>query len=317
VKLFRSLNDFPSRFRGGAVAIGNFDGVHHGHRSIVEALNRHATNVNGPTIVFTFDPHPVRLLRPESSPPPLTWTDRKADLLAEIGIDAMIAYPTDRELLELSYGDFFQLIVVERLAAKAMVEGPNFFFGHNREGNVERLAELCRERSIALEIVSPNSMGNELVSSSRIRKLIQDGEVGLAREMLTQPYRIRGIVVHGDARGGKLGFPTANLDGIDTLVPKFGVYAGRALLNHRWHWSAIHIGPSPTFGQKLPRVEAHILNFEGSLYGRTIEIDFIERLRDISSFSSPQELQHQLLQDVEATRVIAREFLQSHREHHE
>lgn len=310
MRLFRSLSEFPDSFRNGAITIGNFDGVHVGHRRIVERLAEHARRVNGPTIVFTFDPHPVRLLRPEDSPTPLTWTDRKAALLTEIGVDGVIAYPTDRELLELTYRDFFRSIVVEKLGAKAMVEGPNFFFGHGREGNVERLAELCEENQVALEIVEPSKLGEELVSSSRVRKLIENGDVGAARKMLTQPYRVRGLVVHGDGRGDKLGFPTANLAGVDTLIPQFGIYAGRALVRENWHWTAVHVGPSPTFGQQLPRIEAHLLDYRDSLYGRTVEVEFIERLRDIQKFDDLDELRRQLNQDVEATREIARRYSQ-------
>jgi riboflavin kinase/FMN adenylyltransferase len=154
--------------------------------------------------------------------------------------------------------------------------------------------------------VTPTEDKQGLVSSSRVRSLLQAGDVAEARQMLTQPYRIRGIIVHGDARGAALGFPTANLDGIDTLVPAFGVYAGRAAIDSRWHWAAIHIGPSPTFGQKLPRVEVHVLNFDGSLYGQTLEVEFHQQLRKIQQFGDRTELIAQLQLDIEATRRIAR-----------
>src|SRR5688572_24498395 len=144
MKLLRNLADLPAELRGGAVAIGNFDGVHKGHARIAEWLIFKAREVGGPALVFTFDPHPVRLLRPQAAPPPLTWTDRKAELLAELGVDSLIAYPTDEALLALTPEEFFQQIVRERLAAKAMVEGPNFFFGKGRAGNIETLERLCR-----------------------------------------------------------------------------------------------------------------------------------------------------------------------------
>lgn len=308
MRIIRSLNDFPEHLRHGAISIGNFDGVHVGHRRIVDRLAVHAARLHGPTIVFTFDPHPARLLRPEAAPVPLTWTDRKATLLAEIGVDAVIAYPTNRELLELSAADFFQRIVVDHLGAKAMVEGPNFYFGRGREGDTKRLQELCDRHQIVLEIVEPSLQGQQLVSSSRIRQLIESGDVGEARRMLTQPYRIRGLVVHGDGRGDSLGYPTANLAGVDTLIPGYGIYAGRALVKDTLHWAAIHIGPSPTFGQRLPRIEAHLLDFDDSLYGLTIEVDFIEKLRDIRKFDNSQELQQQLARDLDATREIVRQF---------
>jgi riboflavin kinase/FMN adenylyltransferase len=308
MKLIRKLSEFPDSLRGGALSIGNFDGVHQGHKVIIDQLKKLAATHGGAAIVFTFDPHPVRILRPQQTPPPLTWTNRKADLLAELGVDAVVAYPTNRELLQLTYREFFQQIVVEQLGAKAMVEGPNFYFGHDREGTVDRLDELCRAQSIQLQIVEPKLETDSFISSSRIRDLIRSGNVDEARQLLTRPYRIRGMVTHGAARGAKIGFPTANLDAIDTLIPAIGVYAGRTYVDGRSHWSAVHIGPNPTFGEDHPKVESHLLDFEGSIYGEVIEVDFISRLREIRRFESAQQLSDQLKLDVGATRSLARQF---------
>ncbi|MEM7454990.1 MAG: bifunctional riboflavin kinase/FAD synthetase [Planctomycetota bacterium] len=308
MKLFRKLDDLPDHLKGGAITIGNFDGVHRGHARLIDQLKSFASELDAAAIVFTFDPHPVRILRPEKAPPPLTWTNRKADLLAELGVDAVIAYPTTREMLELKYDDFFRKLVVERVGARAMVEGPNFFFGRKREGNVQRLAELCAARDIRLKIVQPLLDDEEFISSSRIRNLIRAGDVDLAREMLTRPYRIRGMVTHGAARGASIGFPTANLDAIDTLIPAAGVYAGRTYIDGRPHWSAIHIGPNPTFYEAVLKVESHVLDFDGSIYGSAVEVDFIGRLRDIRQFDSVEELTAQLEKDVAATRQVARNF---------
>jgi riboflavin kinase / FMN adenylyltransferase len=300
VKLLRSLADFPSSLRGGAVAIGNFDGVHRGHARIIERLLTRAKELGGSAIVFTFDPHPVRLLRPEHAPPPLTWTDRKAELLQQLGVDAMIAYPTDEPLLALAPQEFFSRIVREALAAKAMVEGPNFYFGHNRAGTIEVLRGLCVAAGISLDIVEPLTVAGDFVSSSRVRKLIQAGEVAAAAELLTQPYRIRGMITHGAGRGGKLGFPTANLDAIDTLLPAAGVYAGRAILPGKSWPAAINLGPNPTFGEQAIKVEVHLIGFAGSLYGQPMEVDFIARLREIRRFAGVEALKEQLSLDVAA-----------------
>lgn len=307
MQLLRKLTDFPDSLRGGALAIGNFDGVHRGHERLIGRLMDHANRLDAAAIVFTFDPHPVRILRPDQCPPPLTWTDRKADLLAELGVDAVVAYSTNLELLKLGYRDFFQQIVVEQIGAKAMVEGPNFYFGRDREGNTQRLAELCQKNQIQLEIVQPILDGSQLISSSRIRDLIKNGDVQQAATMLTHPYRIRGMVTHGAARGAMIGFPTANLDAIDTLVPGVGVYAGRTYVDGRGHWSAIHIGPNSTFREQLLKIESHLLDFEGSLYGLAIEVDFVARLRDTEEFSSVEALKKQLQEDVANTRFIARQ----------
>src|SRR6478735_1633429 len=175
--IIRDLNVMPVEALGGAVSIGNFDGMHRGHVSIVERLLERAAHVAGPAIVFTFDPHPVRLLRPEQCPPPLTWTERKAELLAAHGVDWLVAYPTDEALLQLSAAQFFRQIICDALAARALVEGPNFYFGHNREGTIARLSELAKSAGMTLDVVPPIEVDGGLVSSSRVREFIRAGDV--------------------------------------------------------------------------------------------------------------------------------------------
>ena len=302
MKLIRDLADLPKGARGGAVAIGNFDGVHRGHAQIVERLLDSAQRIGGPAIVFTFDPHPVRLLRPANAPPPLTWTDRKAELLAELGVDTTIAYPTDEALLRLSPKEFFQTIVRDAFQARAMVEGPNFFFGHNRAGNIEVLRSLCTNAGIPLEVVEPLMLDGEQVSSSRVRRLIAAGEVDAANRLLTHPYRIRGMVRRGAARGAKIGFPTANVDAVDTLLPGPGVYAGRSAVGGTIWPAAINLGPNPTFGEHALKVEVHLIGFHDSLYGQPLEVDFTGRLRNIVQFPNIEALKAQLTADVAAAK---------------
>jgi riboflavin kinase/FMN adenylyltransferase len=264
-----------------------------------------AAEVSGPAIVFTFDPHPVRLLRPEQSPPPLTWTERKAELLSAHGVDWIVAYPTDEALLQLSAAEFFEQIVRGALDARALVEGPNFFFGHNREGTVERLGIMAAAARITLDVVPPVKIDGALVSSSRVRELIIEGDVEQAKKLLAAPYRIRGMVTHGAGRGAKIGFPTANLGAIDTLLPAQGVYAGRAWVGSASFPAAINLGPSPTFGDTSLRVEAHLIGQKEPLYGQPLEVDFLARLRDIRPFESPQALADQLARDVrEVERIV-------------
>jgi riboflavin kinase/FMN adenylyltransferase len=305
VEVIRDLTDWPQSLRSGAVSIGNFDGVHLGHAQIVERLLAVAREVSGPAVVFTFDPHPVRLLRPQQAPPPLTWTERKAELLGELGVDHVIAYPTDEALLQLSPEEFFGRIVRERLDARAMVEGPNFYFGRGRSGNIDRLNELCRAAGIALEIVAPVEIDGEYVSSSRVRRLVQNGQVEQASHLLTRPYRLRGMVTHGSSRGHRIGFPTANVDAIDTLLPAAGVYAGRALLADGEHVAAaVNIGPNPTFGEQSLKIEVHLIDWHGTIYGQPLEVDFLARLRDIQRFDGVEPLKAQLQSDVQRTREI-------------
>ncbi len=309
VKLIRHIDELPDDRRGGALTMGNFDGVHRGHARIIERLKYWAGQVSGPSMVFTFDPHPVRLLRPHLAPPPLTWTQRKAELLGELGVDLMIAWPTDLALLQLTYRQFFGEIIQSRIGAAAIVEGPNFFFGHNREGNVQRLQELCRPAGIACEIVSPAIDDQELISSTRIRQAIAAGDVQAACSLLTQPYRIHGMVVHGAGRGAGLGFATANLDAIDTLIPGMGIYAGLAHVAGVTRIAAVHVGPSPTFGADRPQVEVHLLDFHDSVYGEVMEVDFLRRLRSVEHFSQVDLLLDQMKRDVQQARQIGAAWL--------
>ena len=303
MKLLRQIEGLPAELRSGAVTIGNFDGVHQGHARIVGRVIERARELGGPAVVFTFDPHPVRILRPEQAPPPLTWTDRKAQLLAALGVDAVIAYPTDEALLQLSAEEFFAKIVRNALDARAVVEGPNFYFGRGRSGTIDVLARLSEAAGVALDIVDPVVENGEIVSSSRVRKLIASGDVRQARALLTQPYRIRGMVVHGAGRGARLGFGTANLVAIDTLLPAVGVYAGRGFVNNTAWPAAINIGPNPTFGHDELKVAVHLIGWDGSpLYGQPLAVDFLARLRDTRKFAGVDDLVAQLHADIVAAR---------------
>jgi riboflavin kinase/FMN adenylyltransferase len=209
--------------------------------------------------------------------------------------------------LALSPQEFFNRIVRERLAAKAMVEGPNFYFGHNRAGNIDVLSQLCSAANVELEIVPPLKLGDDFVSSSRVREAVKAGDIDLARQLLTRPYRIRGMITHGAGRGGKIGFPTANVAAIDTLLPAQGVYAARAIAQAGTWPAAVNIGPNPTFSEDALKVEVHLIGFAGSLYGQPLEVDFLARLRSIKPFESVEALKEQLKRDVTAAQQIATE----------
>lgn len=303
MKVLRSLADVPADLRGGSVTIGNFDGVHLGHARLVERLKRSAAVCGGPAVVFTFDPHPIQLLRPQEAPPPLTRTERKCALLEELGVDAVVVFPTDVALLQHSAAEFFQKIVVEQLGAKRMVEGPNFYFGRGREGDIRRLTELCAAAAVELEIVDPLEVGGDWVSSSRVRNLLLAGKPEDAAALLTRPYRLRGEVAVGARRGRTLGFPTANIDRPETLIPGIGVYAGWAESGPIRQPAAIHIGPNPTFGDDARKIEIHLLDFSGDLYGRVLDVEFHSRLREVVKFDSRDALVAQLQRDVAATRA--------------
>lgn len=305
MKVFHSLDDFPPALHRGALAIGNFDGVHCGHAQLIERLAAMARRVGGPAVVFTFDPHPASILRPGTAPPPLIWTDRKIEILAELGADAVIVYPTTREFLQLDARQFFEHIVLEKIHAKAMVEGPNFFFGHNRSGNVEVLRRFCAEADLPLEVTAPLEIDGQVVSSSRVRKLLLEGRAAEAARLLGRPYRIRGSVVRGAGRGSKLGFPTANVEQVDTLLPPDGIYVGKAwLCDGTAYNAAVSVGTNPTFNEQAMKVEVFLLDFDGDLYDRPLQVDFVARLRDTVKFNSAEELIVQMKRDVEETRRI-------------
>lgn len=308
MKLLHGFED-PECYRDGFVAIGNFDGVHRGHQSMIATLIGHARSHSAPAVVLTFDPHPIELLRPGQAPPNLTTLRTKAELMRELGVDCVIAYPTDSAFLNLTPDAFFHRIVQDELRARGMVEGPNFFFGKDRAGNVETLKSLCGAAGLLLEVVSPVQVGDQIVSSSAIRAQITQGQVAEAAEMLGRPYRVFGHVVSGSVRGGTLGFPTANLAGVETLLPHDGVYAGIAHCHAGAFAAAINLGSNPTFGESERKLEVHLLDYSDRLYGQELGVDFLDRLRDIARFESREALQQQVQQDVDAARALAQPWL--------
>jgi riboflavin kinase/FMN adenylyltransferase len=291
--------------RGGAVTIGNFDGVHRGHASLLAALRTQAAAVRGPAIAFTFDPRPLDLLRPGQAGPPLTTTADRARLLHEVGADHVLVVRTTTDLLALRAEAFFAQVVQQRLAARALVEGPNFGFGRGREGNVETLAQLCRACDIALTVVPPMQINGGEVSSSRIRATLLRGDVAEAAGLLGRPYQVSGVVGMGQRRGRTIGFPTANLDAIPTLVPGDGVYAVRAYVGDTAWPAAANVGPNPTFGEEARKVEVHLIGYDGDLYSKSLSVDFLQRLRDTRPFGSVADLIEQLKRDVELAGRIA------------
>ena len=243
-----NVRDFPARARGAYVTVGNFDGVHRGHERLLARLRAKGDAAGVPAMAITFDPHPVALLRPEKAPVPLVWPEREIALLKEAGATLVAVFRTGPWLLELSAREFFDRVIRDQLQARGIVEGPNFAFGHDRLGDVTILRSWCAEAGIDFEVVEPTVIDGQLVSSSWIRQCLSEGRVEEASRLLGHPHRIRGRVDHGAGRGAGLGFPTANLGAIDTLVPLEGVYAGRAWLNGQglpWP-AACNIGPNPS-----------------------------------------------------------------------
>ncbi len=303
-----NVREFPARARGAFVTIGNFDGVHRGHKRLIGRLRAKADAAGAPALAITFDPHPVKLLRPERAPVPLVWPEREIALLKEAGATEVAVFDTGPWLLDLSAREFFDRVICSQLQAKGIVEGPNFAFGHDRLGDVTILRSWCGEAKIDFEVVEATLVDGRMVSSSLIRQCLNEGHVEEAARLLGRPHRIRGKVDHGAGRGAGLGFPTVNLAAIDILVPLEGVYACIAWANGEgppWP-AACNIGPNPTFGDASRKVEAHLIDFSGDLYGKTVELDFLERPRGTQKFSGLDELVHQIQADIEQARRICR-----------
>jgi len=292
----------PDVCRDGAVAVGNFDGVHRGHAALVAELRRQAANAAMPAVVLTFEPHPRDLLRPDLAAPPLTTAADRSRLLHEAGADHVLVLRTTLDLLHLTAQAFFAQVLQERLAARAFVEGVNFGFGRDREGDIHTLAELCQSAGLPLTVVPPVVIDGAEASSSRVRNSLLRGDIEDAAKVLGRPYRLHGTTAEGRRRGRTLGFPTANLDPLQNLAPGDGVYAVRVHVGQAVWPGAANVGPNPTFGEDARKVEVHLIGFQGDLYGQPLAVDFIGRLRDTRPFQGADDLIGQLRRDVEHAR---------------
>jgi riboflavin kinase/FMN adenylyltransferase len=298
-------DEFPLDVQGGALTIGNFDGVHRGHQAIAAAVSEAASQSGGPATALTFEPHPLKLLHPEKYLPPITTLEDRAHLLQKAGLNQVVVLHTTSELLKRSAVEFFEAIVLKKFEAHVLVEGRNFGFGRNREGNIELLGALCKGSNTRLAIVPPcqDKLGHS-VSSSRVRSALLCGDVIQAAELLGRPYRLRGSVTTGQGRGRQLGFPTANLVDVQTVLPMDGVYAVKVVMSAETWPGAANIGPNPTFEETNRKIEVHLIGFEGNLSRHRLAVDFLKRLRETQRFQSIPELTEQLRRDVENARSL-------------
>ncbi|MBI3411263.1 MAG: bifunctional riboflavin kinase/FAD synthetase [Planctomycetes bacterium] len=295
----------PTDCLGGAATIGNFDGVHRGHQELIAETIRQARNFNGSAIAITFDPHPQQLLRPESFQPVLTTLAERGRLLEGLKLDHVVVLRITPEFLRLTAREFFDRIISKGFQARAIVEGFNFGFGRGREGDGALLQKLGEEAGVAVALVGALEFEGKPIATSRIRGELLAGNVVSAAAMLGRPYRLQGKVGVGQKRGQKLGFPTANLGEIATLVPGNGVYAVRVHHENKSWPGAANIGPNPTFGEQERKAEVHLIGFQGDLYGASLTVDFVERIRDTRKFSGAVELVEQLNRDVAAASRVA------------
>ena len=299
-------NRVPDPLRGAIVALGNFDGFHQGHQAVVGEAIAWARAEGRPSIVATFDPHPVRFFKPDVAPFRLTTLEQRQELFLAAGATAMLVFHFDAALAGTSAEDFVRVLLCERIGAAGVVTGEDFTFGKARGGNRGVLETLGAQCGIAARAVPPVMDGGEPVSSSRVRDALQAGDCATATRLLTRPFAIRGVVQHGDKRGREIGYPTANLSLESYLRPRFGIYAvtGRLLATGQELKGAANIGVRPTFDPPKELLEPYFFDFAGDLYGQEIEVGFREFLRPEAKFDSLGALQAQMARDCDQARGV-------------
>ncbi len=303
MEILTRYKNTPSLPATSVVTIGNFDGVHLCHQGLLQRVQA-ACDDDDYSGLITFNPHPVDILAPHKAPGRLTQTPRKMKLLENWELDFTLLIPFDREFAATPAEEFIEEILVRFLRVKHMVVGPDSQFGQGRRGNAEMLRTFGAKHGFTVEEVSPILLGQDRISSSTIRKLLGSGEVEKASHMLSRPHQLLGLVKPGEQRGRTIGFPTANLhvEG-RLLLPKNGVYVGRAKLAEGSFSAVINIGERPTFAGQNVSVEAHLLDYDGDCYDQPMALDFLSRIRDEKKFASAQDLVVQIREDVETTRT--------------
>jgi riboflavin kinase/FMN adenylyltransferase len=298
----------PDALRGAVIALGNFDGFHRGHQAVAGEAIRWAQAEGRPSIIATFDPHPVRFFKPDVPPFRLTTLEQRQELYLEAGATAMLVFHFDADLAGTSAEDFIAQILIDRFGAHGVVTGGDFTFGKGAKGNVDLLRTLGSELGFQSRVVEPVADSGEVVSSSRIRQALRDGDPQLAAQWLTRPFAIRGIVEHGDKRGRTIGYPTANVAIDSYLRPRYGIYAvtGRILATGEVLQGAANIGIRPQFEPPKELLEPFFFDFAGDLYGQEIEVAFHHFLRGEAKFDSLDALIEQMDKDcAEARRLLA------------
>jgi len=281
------------------VTVGTFDGVHLGHRAILEEIGRRARSRDLRSVLLTFDRHPLRVVRPDDAPQLLTMPNEKKEILAQYGLDYVAFVHFTRAFSRYSPQEFVEEVLVTRLRARELVIGHDHGFGRGRSGDVNILRTLGREHGFDVDVVSGIEASGDLVSSTRIRAAVAAGRVGEAMAALGRPYSLRGTVVHGMGRGRTLGFPTANISSPppEKLLPAEGIYAVRASVGSELRAELLHLGPRPTFAGSPPTIELFVLDFDRDIYGERVVVEFLKKLRDVRPFGTAAELVEQMKED--------------------
>lgn len=312
--IFNGIEEVRGRLKAPVLTIGNFDGVHKGHRALFEIVKGKARDRSSHSAVLTFDPHPLKVLAPEKAPEPLVSKEEKIELILSIGIDHVICQMFDSDFAKISARDFVEKILVDTLKISELVVGYDYAFGRNREGNIDLLKELGAKRGFGVYVLQPVNINGRVASSTAIRNLIKDGEIDLANQLLGRYYSVKGRVIRGKGRGQSvLNIPTANLEISDRLIPKRGVYATRTTIKEQTYPSITNIGYNPTFRNDKLSIETHILDYYSDLLNQEIKVEFVKRIRDEVKFENIVKLKEQILKDISEARNILKESLNSFR----
>ena len=302
---WRGIEQIPGKWGRCVVTIGVFDGVHRGHQQIIARAVEQAAELGVPSVVLTFDPHPIEVIRPGSHPPMLSGQRYKADLVEELGVDVFCVLPFTLEFMRRDPSEFVHSVLVEKLHASTVIVGENFRYGSGGEGTVAAMTEDGRRWGFTVEGFPLQGSGDRTWSSTYVRSCVAAGDVVSAADALGREHRIHGIVVRGDQRGREMGYPTANLEPLPwSAVPADGIYAGRLVRGKEELPAAISIGTNPTFAGTERRVEAFVLDFGGDLYGEHVGLSFTAKLRDTLRFDGIEPLKAQMAIDVERTREL-------------
>jgi riboflavin kinase / FMN adenylyltransferase len=305
MRIFRSI-DISEKFKNPVLTIGNYDGLHLGHRRIIERVRERAREIGGTSMLMTFHPHPLRVLRPEREVAAITPEDQKERIIGETGLDVLFVVPFTEEFSHVTPEEFVRTILVDSLAIKGLVIGYDFRFGARGKGDVALLEKLSREYGFFVEVVGAIDMDGEKVGSNRVRHLLKEGDVATVARLLGRPYMIGGSVVRGKGRSRSIGFfPTINLQTEYPLIPKNGVYVTEVEILGQRYGAVTNIGHNPTFENGRERfIETFILDFEGDLYGKEVRLYFLERIRSEERFPSVDVLKARIGEDIAAARVV-------------
>ena len=308
MQLIQHPDEITAPFKNGVITIGNFDGVHIGHQALFYEVIERANAIDGTSIAMTFEPHPLRVLKKNHTPPLITLLEQKVELIERSGVDVLICVPFTLEFAAITAVSFVEDLLVRKIGVKAIVMGEDYAFGRNREGDIALLNTLAPRLGfevIVTSLIRSVQGVSARISSTAIRELVKAGEMQQACKMLGRHFQLRGIVVTGRDRGGKLlGFPTANLKIEEELCPKTGIYAVTVETRRGVHLGVANIGYSPTFDDRQFTVEVHILDFNEAIYGEKIRVNFVKRLRGEIKFAGIEALKQQIGKDVESARRI-------------